>query len=495
VSRRRPAVLAALAATAVALAGAPSPAPAAAPVLPACALGSGTAADNTTLRREVDAQVRAYVRRESPGPASRLAYAAGLAAYLYGFPTVQLHATVLNYPRNQIVGIGQLADPSTVQVVAPNHDTLYSVSQVDLSAGPLLLETPPTAGRYAVVQLLDAFTNAFAYVGDGAAGARGERAAIVPPGWTGTLPAGVRLIRAPTRTLWLLGRTLSRGAADQATAKALLGRYSLTPLADALAGTRRNALVLDAFPKNLKRVIAPKGIAFFDQLGTDLAKDPAPARDACALRTFAAAGVGAGRTPSTQLTGARRRAVDAAATDGARLLSRIVRQRLAAGRRAGHGWTAFPKNIARFGADYATRALVATVGLGANTAEKAIYPSTTTDDRGRGLDGRHTYVLRFKPGQSPPVRAFWSLTLYDARILLYANPLQRYALGDRSPGLKRDPDGGLTIRVSHATPPAAQRSNWLPAPSGPFSLYLRLYEPEPRAASGAWVPPAVRRMR
>ena len=104
-------------------------------------------------------------------------------------------------------------------------------------------------------------------------------------------------------------------------------------------------------------------------------------------------------------------------------------------------------------------------------------------------------MLRFKPGQSPPVRAFWSLTLYDARILLYANPLQRYALGDRSPGLKRDPDGGLTIRVSHATPPASQRSNWLPAPSGPFSLYLRLYEPEPRAASGAWVPPAVRRMR
>ena len=98
-------------------------------------------------------------------------------------------------------------------------------------------------------------------------------------------------------------------------------------------------------------------------------------------------------------------------------------------------------------------------------------------------------------GPLPPVRQFWSLTLYDRDVLFYDNPLDRYTIGDRTQGLRRDADGGLTILVSHADPGAARRSNWLPAPSGPFSLYLRLYEPAAAARSGAWRPPDVVRVR
>jgi hypothetical protein len=498
-SHRRAALAVLLAAAAATTGPAAPPAGAAArapATVPRCALGGGgTAAQRSALRRDVQARVQAFAHRARTTPASRRAYAAGLAAYLYGFPALQFHATVRSYPANRLIAIGELAGPGSLSVVAPNHDTLYSVAQVDLSAGPVVLETPPTGGHYAVVQLLDAFTNAFAYVGGGPRGARGERVALLPPGWHGTLPAGVRAVRAPTPTLWLLGRTLPRSAGDLPAARALLGRYALTPLAAYAAGAHQSAVVLPKFPTTLARVRPPKGLAFFDALGAALAKDPAPARDACALRAFAAAGIGAGRTPGTQLTGARRRAVRAAARDGAKLLDRLVGRRMAAGRRAAHGWTLFPKDTGHFGTDYASRAFVADVALAANTPEQAIYPSTTTDDRGRRLDGRHRYVVRFRPGQTPPVKAFWSLTLYDARILLYANPLDRYALGDRSPGLRRDADGGLTIRVSHAAPPPAQRSNWLPAPSGRFSLYLRLFEPAARAASGAWVPPPVRLVR
>ena len=358
-----------------------------------------------------------------------------------------------------------------------------------------MLETPPTDGRYAVVQLLDAFTNAAAYVGDGERGARGERVALVPPGFTGALPAGVRRIRMPTTTAWLLGRTLvDPGAADLAVARALLTRYRLTPLAAWAGGARTEPLILDDFPADRRPVRPPTGLAFFDALGADLAKDRPPARDACALRAFATAGVGPARAPGREATGARRRALQAAADDGPRLVDRLVAVTQAASRRSGGGWTVAPGNIARFGRDYPTRAFVTEIGLGANTAEKALYPNTSVDSRGRRLHGRHAYELRFARGQTPPVRAFWSLTLYDDQLLFFDNPLDRYALGDRSPGLRRDRDGGLTIRVSHAAPPVGRRGNWLPAPAGPFALYLRLYEPRPVAVSGAWRPPAVRRV-
>ena len=456
-----------------------------------CAL-AGRAADRGTLER----LMANHVRRFDAGPVARRTYAAGLAAYVYGLPPVMLHRTVETFPRNALVAIAKLADETTDSIVAPNHDTLYSVGWIDLSAGPLILETPPTAGRYAVVQLLDAFTNAAAYVGDGARGPRGERVALVPPGFTGALPPGVRAIRMPTSTAWLLGRTLvDAGPADLAVARALLARYRLTPLADYVAGRRTEPLLLDDFPADRRPVVAPRGLAFFDALGADLAKDRPPARDACALGAFAAAGIGPGRTPGQDTTSARRRALEAAAADGPRLVDRLVAVTQAAGRRRGGGWSGAPGNIARFGRDYPTRALVTDIGLGANTAEKALYPNTSVDSRGRRLHGRHVYELRFAPGQAPPVRAFWSLTLYDDQLLFYDNPLDRYALGDRSPGLRRDADGGLTIRVSHAAPPAGRRGNWLPAPAGRFHLYLRLYEPRPAAVSGAWRPPPVRRLR
>jgi hypothetical protein len=456
-----------------------------------CAL-AGRAADRATVERLMAGQVRRF----AGGDVARRTYAAGLAAYVYGLPPVMLHRTVETFPRNQLISIAKLADETTDSIVAPNQDTLYSVAWIDLTAGPLVLETPPTADRYAVVQLLDAFTNAAAYVGDGERGARGERVALVPPGFNGAVPAGVRRIRMPTNTAWLLGRTLvDPGAADLAVARALLGRYRLTPLADWTGGARTAPLILDDFPADRRPVRPPAGLGFFDALGADLAKDRPPARDACALRAFRAAGIGPGLAPGRQTTGARRRALQAAAADGPRLVDRLVAATQAATRRAGGGWTVAPGNIARFGRDYPTRAFVTEIGLGANTAEKALYPNTSVDSRGRRLHGRHVYELRFAPGRTPPVRAFWSLTLYDRQLLFYDNPLDRYALGDRSPGLRRDRDGGLTIRVSHDPPPAARRANWLPAPDGRFSLYLRLYEPRAAAVSGSWRPPAVRRVR
>ena len=463
---------------------------------PSCALGKLSAHDAQVVQT-VLTQRRAGFQRSLVGVSPSSASAAGeafvtdLAAWLYGYPIVLVRRTILTFPRNQMVAIAGLVDPTVQTVVAPNHDTLYSVGQIDLSAGPIVIQTPPTAGRYSVVQLTDAVTDVAAYVGDGAAARTGETAVLVAPGWRGTLPPGLVVVRPATSLLWLLGRTLVSGPSDTAAAVALLSRYSLTPLGAFLAGTRDGAYVLPAFPAGRTPVSVPGGATFFDELGRDLAADPPPASDGCAIAAFAGVGIGAGRSPSTTLTGLASRALSAAAAAGHAVLDQLVAALRRAPSRVTNGWSTTTSDTGRFGTHYLDRALVAAIGLGANTTDRALYLSANRDSARRPLTGGHVYRLTFRPGRLPPVSAFWSLTLYDSRILLYANPLDRYSIGDRTAGLRRDAAGGLTIVVSHAPPGAGERANWLPAPAGRFELYLRLYEPTQAARSRRWKPPSI----
>ncbi len=465
-----------------------------------CAFGTLTPFEASAMRVTL-ATERARFEHSLSGASTRSAHAAGatfvtdLGAWLYGFPAVIVRRTILTFPRNQMVSIARLADTSTVSVVAPNHDTLYSVGRIDLSAGPIVIKTPPTGGRYSVIQLTDGFTNAAGYVGDGAAARTGETVAVVGPDWHGALPAGVRAVRPETTLVWLLGRTLATGPADQQAAVRLLSRYSVTPLSAYLAGERAAPLVLPSFPTGRRPVTVPGDAGFFDELGRDLAAEPLPARDACAIRAFAHVGIGAGRTPSLTLTGLGARALSAAAHDGRRVLDTLVAALRNDPAWLSGGWLTTPPDTARFGTDYLSRAAVAAIGLGANTTDKALYLIAGRDSARRGLSGSHLYAVHFTRGQLPPVHQFWSLTLYDQRLLFYSNPLNRFAVGDRTPGLERDPDGGLTILISHLAPAASKRSNWLPAPAGAFSLYLRLYEPTAFARNRTWTAPAVIRLR
>ena len=459
------------------------------PAVPTCALGRLPG----SLRTLVPAQIERGQRRFT-GRARQL-YATGVAAYLYGMPTVILRLTVETFPKNSLVGIAQLTTPASKTVVAPNHDTLYSVSQVDLSSGPMMIDAPATSGRYSVLQLLDAYTNAAGYVGSGSERDHAATVAVVPPGWTGSLPAGVRVIRSQTKLLWLLGRTLVDDDADLPAAKAVMAGYKLTPLADWLAGARKAELVLDAFPGNRQTPTLPKGLAFYDALGSDLAADPPPSRDRCALTAFARAGIGAGKTPSTSTDQLQKRALTAAAKAADRLITLAGATVQLADRRAHNGWAFSAADTARFGLDYAYRAVVGKFGLGANVQSEALYPNTAWDSRGRLLTGRHKYVVSFPAGQLPPVRAFWSVTMYGADRFLVANPIDRYTIGDRTQGLRYGRGHSLKIYVSHDAPLAAQRSNWLPAPAGRFQLNLRLYEPKPAALNGRWEPPTVSRVR
>jgi hypothetical protein len=472
----------------------------AAPSAPQCALGRVPSVLRSALPKAIAAEQRRFTASLDgvAGAEQRraaTAFTTGVEAYLYGMPTVLTRLTVERYPRNQLIGVGKLATPSLKSIVAPNHDTLYSISRIDLGDGPLVVDAPATEGRYSVLQLLDAYTDVIGYVGSGDERDRAAAVAVVPPGWQGTVPAGLRVIDSSTKLVWLLGRTLVDGPDDVAAASGLMARYSLTPLGDWVAGRRNASAVLDTSPGARSSVELPSGLAFYDALGVALAADPPPARDACALRAFARWGIGPGRTPSSAADELTARALSAAAPAGGRVVDAAVEATRRASRRKHNGWSFSASDAGHFGTDYANRATTAQVGLASNVASEALYPTADTDDRGRPLNGRHDYVVFFPAGDLPPVRAFWSLTLYDQRLRLVANPLDRYAIGDRSDGLRYGPGRSLRIHVGSHAPDDSRRANWLPAPAGRFTLYLRLYEPAHAAIDGTWTPPTVRRVR
>jgi hypothetical protein len=256
-----------------------------------------------------------------------------------------------------------------------------------------------------------------------------------------------------------------------------------------MGGAPQAAIVLSAFPPRLTPIEIPRDIGFYDQLEAALSENPPPARDACALRAFAVAGIGPGRTPSTQAQGAVRAALEAAPRAGARLLTRAVRRANAFSRKRNNGWLVPLPYIGDYGRNYLGRSVIARFALGANTRAETVYPSAFTDSRGRPLSGRHRYRVRFPGGRLPPVDAFWSLTMYGRDGYLYPNALDRYAIGDRTRGLRRGADGSLTLLIQNRPPARRNRANWLPAPRGRFRLIMRLYEPRRAALSGRWRPP------
>ena len=116
------------------------------------------------------------------------------------------------------------------------------------------------------------------------------------------------------------------------------------------------------------------------------------------------------------------------------------------------------------------------------------------DGEGKPLTGAHRYVIHFDRGQLPPVKGFWSLTMYDAEGYQVANTMDRFAIGDRDE-IRYNADGSLDIFIQHDNPGEYKESNWLPAPNnGVLGLTMRLYAPKPEALDGRWNPPAIRKV-
>jgi hypothetical protein len=425
------------------------------------------------------------------------AAALGSQAFLYGFPLLETErvrqtATSVRCPDafgdspvNSFSHARRFTTPARRTIVAPNVDTLYSIAHLDLGRGRVVLSHPDMGRRYFVFQLLDPYTNTIGYVGTRSTGRRAGRFAITWSRHPGHRVRGARVVRSKYRRVWVIGRTLARGRADQLRALRLMRRYRLAPP----GGPRK--FPRGCHPGKPRKAKTATGLAFLDVLGAALKANPPPARDRPLLQQLAAAGVGPGLRPERAgLSPAALEALGSSVDTIAAALPGAVRSTLDSAAAMNHGWSIPRDEIGDYGIDYQYRAGVALVGLGANTRAEAVYPTALRDSDGTPLDGHSRYRIVFAKGQAPPARAFWSLTMYDADGYLVANPQKRYAIGDSHPPLARRSDGSIVV-VLQRTKPAEARVNWLPTPAGPFRLNLRLYLPSARVLSGAWQPPPV----
>jgi hypothetical protein len=206
------------------------------------------------------------------------------------------------------------------------------------------------------------------------------------------------------------------------------------------------------------------------------------------MERFAKIGIGAGKTFdstafSPEIQQALREGIAESWKDFAGLQKQIQEKKLVSG--DVFGTRDYLKN------NYGYRMAAAILGIFGNSKEEAMYPVYVVDSDGKPLNGNNKYVLRFGPGQLPPVNAFWSLTMYKMPAsLLVDNPINRYLVNSPMlPNMKKDKDGGYTIYVQHDSPGKDKESNWLPAPAGPFSVFMRLYGPKEEALNGKWVQP------
>ena len=379
----------------------------------------------------------------------------------------------------------KLAGPDSTTVAYPNDDTLYSTAFLDLRARPQLLRIPSVSGRYVNFQLLDMYTNTIADIGVLTGAGHGGTYAFVGPGWHGTIPNGDVRIDVPTPDAWLLGRTQVKGPADLVAAVALEAQYSLTALSGHGSGTTGGPSTLACPPPSPP---SSTSLAFLGDLGKDIAADPPAADDGPVVQAMAAAGIGPGRTPGASGSGNAAEYLKALRL-GASLLAGPANKGTAT------IWTGYTHGaVGTYGTDYLARARLAEAP-GTQVPTQAVYFNTSRARSGTTtapLTGTRSYEIRFPAGYLPPHGSdgFWSITLYNAAGFLVANPIDRYSIGDETPGLIRGADGSLSIVMS-ASRPSKTDVNWLSAPEGAFSLILRVYDPEPPVLGGTWSPPVI----
>ena len=369
---------------------------------------------------------------------------------------------------------------------------------LDLTRQPIVAHMPVVRHRFVVFELVDPYTNNFAAIGS--VGYPPGNYAIVPPGWHGRLPHGVRRINSPNTRVWVIGRTYIKNAADTPNVVRIQNKYSLTPLDK--WGTNYRPRPPKHIDKRSRQYTIPgtqpgaNPLAFFDALGDQLKMFPPPARDRPLLRQLAKVGIGPGLHPSAdaKLDAATRRGLRDAVAAGAKQVKADVQTTFLKDAPKDNGWLV--ARTGRYGTDYETRALVDYIGLGAPVSKLAIYPFTVTDHNLQPLTGANRYVAHFPATDLPfPVRSFWSMTLYDSHGFLVPNAAHVYLINNRS-NVHYNPDGSLDIYIQHARPSSAlARRNWLPAPSSAaFRLIMRLYKPVDVAGilSGrSWQPPTV----
>ncbi|MBN1689802.1 MAG: DUF1254 domain-containing protein [Dehalococcoidia bacterium] len=441
----------------------------------------------------------------SPQETQQIAY----NATVYGFPLVIMDltrqvmtavpsTTANGAPVNQFGNKKTFPDASFTNVVNPNADTLYSSAWVDTDKEPVILSLPDTHGRYYLMPMLNYWTDSFASPGSRTTGTIAGNYAITGPNWSGKLPEGIPEMRSSTRWVWIVGRIACTGSSDYENVWKLQDQLKLTPLSawgtnyvpptDVPVDPNVNTKV-----SPLNQLLALNAAGYFNYVCQLMVENPPYEADAPLLAEMATIGIKPGIDYTSYYAGLDDGVKSAIQAGYQSALDRIPAEGMGDIK---NGWQ-LPYGTGDYGTDYTLRAAIAYRGLGANLVDDAFYASASTDGDGTIFSSDNKYVLHFSKDEIPPVNGFWSLSMYNEKILFASNPINRYCLGSLSdPPLIKNPDGSIDIYIQRDSPDAARIPNWLPAPAGGgFSLTLRLYWPQKPVIDKSWIPPAVQMIK
>lgn len=406
-------------------------------------------------------------------------------AFLYGYGIYEFArfatsgSTSVGRNLNQLGHRRVLSDHTHRNVTAPNMDTLYSSAILELSGGPMEVITPEAPDRYHSIAFMDVFTDNFAILGSRNGGGHKARYWIAGPDWSGSVPEGVTLIRSDTNDVWMLARTLVRGAHDLEAAAAVQSQIQLIKVEG------RGPDV----PYDFTAPPVPDAETFVNVVNGMLARTAVNAGQATRAEAFSQVGIVPG-----EVEGWSKLSPEAQEMWKDRFAGNLqeLKQNAEALMITINGWRAAPPGVGDFGDNDMLRASVALWGLAALSSDEATYFRASRDAAGEPLDGTRAYKFTVPP-QGAPVEAFWSLTMYseepDGRFYLVENPINRYSVSDRVPGVLPNADGSYTFYLQSEAPEGEAAANWLPTPKGPFMVSFRAYLPKPELFESKWTPP------
>jgi len=438
----------------------------------------------------------------------------GIEAYIYGYPLVTMEITrrvMTNVekpegtraPMGHFVRMREYPSAAFRDVTAPNADTLYTTAWIDVDKEPWVLSLPDASDRYYLFPMLDGWTNVFQVPGKRTTGTGAQKYAITGPGWKGTLPEGVTEYKSPTAIVWLLGRIYCTGTPeDYATVHKLQDQVSVVPLSSYGKPYTPPAgqvdTKLDMKKAVREQVNALSAEEYFTLLAKLMVDNPPAAEDAPMVKKLAALGIEAGKPFDGSKLGpvAKKAFAEVPAIANKQIMAYMKEAIVTGDLKLEHGWVFSPR-LGVYGTKYLLRALVTAIGLGANRGADAIYPTSEGPNPIEHYTGAKKYVMHFPKGQLPPVKGFWSLTMYDKDYFFVANPINRHSISARQ-NLKENADGSVDLYIQNESPGADKESNWLPAPKDQFILMLRTYWPNDKAPTlldGSWKIPAVKAVK
>jgi hypothetical protein len=428
-------------------------------------------------------------------------------AYVWGYPLVDNYNVIFwqaidatnpgfKAPINTLAHKADVTRAGERTVQTPNSDTPYSNLVMDMRREPLVLTVPAMeSGRYFSIQLVDAYTHNYAYVGTRTTGNDGGHFLITGPGWKGEAPAGITRV-IPTET-WLAKatyRTQLFEPGDIENVRRIQSGYRVEPLSAFLGRSPPPAAPAVQWVAPLDGEAMKTDPRFWSVLDFVMQFSPVHPSEVALRERLASIGLdGDGRFDFARLTPGQQQAMRDGVADAWQDFAGLMKQMDAGGVTSADafGTREHLQN------NYLYRWAGDVVGIYGNSAEEAIYPMYSVDADGAPLDAsRHRYELHFAANDLPPVNAFWSVTMYNLPDrFLVANPLDRYLINSPMlPRLQRDADGDITLYIQRDSPGKDKESNWLPANDGPFFMAMRLYWPKPEALSGKWTPPPLKRV-